>query len=681
MFIRFASALFLLQLFAPLASALPLEEEFVVYREDFQGELSYPTAPEVDELAAGGMLGNSLPAAGNWPELTGTAAHAPVGGAAGDELVKLVVATWGASGVDSFGLRGRFEGLANLPVADPVSISVVAGFDPNPSTVMLQSATTLEVTDDPIGGLTAILSVAESEILSVPPATTNLVSLPLSPSMAGAIAAGAGFTLDHEFDRSLGRIRGSIQVDGQGSMTVAPLSLTLIGANLAIATSSKIGLTLPTPGLATEIDMTLHEVYQPFASTFDVDTPVDARDTNAGDGQCETAANECSLRAAIEESNALFGPDRINLPSGTYALSFGGTNDDVAARGDLDILDDLEIRGAGRDTTVVDGLGDDRVFQVPSAALDTVARLSDITIRGGFVGSSSGVTGGGIDSHGRLTLARCVVADNTAIIGAGVMNRRALWLEDCVVRGNRAVTGGLTGRGGGVAGGAVGAPAPNTTTHIRNSAIVGNIAASLGGATFSDATSVRIENSTISGNTNGQLLLSDSDAVLQHATIVDDAGLAIAGSGTVPGVVSILELVNTAVHGSPACGIAATLFFAPMYSGNNASNDTSCGFTAAGSVEGVALGLAPLAPLGDSEGHMPAASSPLIDASDTSFCFGRDQIAGYRPVDSDADGSKDCEIGAIEAPEPDFVALLASGLVGVAMLASLRRRHACITTT
>jgi CSLREA domain-containing protein len=61
------------------------------------------------------------------------------------------------------------------------------------------------------------------------------------------------------------------------------------------------------------------------AATFTVNTTGDAADNNPGNGVCETAnAGECTLRAAIEEANATFGPDAIgfNIPgSGPHTIS------------------------------------------------------------------------------------------------------------------------------------------------------------------------------------------------------------------------------------------------------------------------------------------------------------------------------------------------------------------------
>ncbi len=74
------------------------------------------------------------------------------------------------------------------------------------------------------------------------------------------------------------------------------------------------------------------------AAIFMVTDPYDATDANAGDGICADADGHCTLRAAVQESNALAGADIIVLPAGTYTLSITGNAEHAAATGDLDLL-------------------------------------------------------------------------------------------------------------------------------------------------------------------------------------------------------------------------------------------------------------------------------------------------------------------------------------------------------
>src|SRR5919198_5138806 len=69
------------------------------------------------------------------------------------------------------------------------------------------------------------------------------------------------------------------------------------------------------------------------AADFVVNSNVDETDANPGDGLCETARGECTLRAAIQEANALEGVDTITIPEGTYTLSIPGAGEDLATTG------------------------------------------------------------------------------------------------------------------------------------------------------------------------------------------------------------------------------------------------------------------------------------------------------------------------------------------------------------
>ena len=100
------------------------------------------------------------------------------------------------------------------------------------------------------------------------------------------------------------------------------------------------------------------------AATFTPGTTNDSIDVSPGDGACADADGQCSLRAAIQEANALAGEDTIVLGAGTYALTLAGINEDASASGDLDVDDDLVLNGAGTDVTLLDGGALDRVLDL-----------------------------------------------------------------------------------------------------------------------------------------------------------------------------------------------------------------------------------------------------------------------------------------------------------------------------
>lgn len=248
------------------------------------------------------------------------------------------------------------------------------------------------------------------------------------------------------------------------------------------------------------------------SSIFNVNHTADLFDISPGNGLCRTIFNTCTLRAAIQEANALPGFDTINVPAGTYTLARVG-NDDTALNGDLDLLNSMTINGAGASLTIIDGNGNntnDRVFHL----------LASVTISGVTVRNGKAVSGGGIlvDPGNNLTLNDSIVSNNVATTGTGgglsvqagaahltrsaVSNNTAgaggggifivnggLDLFDSTVNGNSAGPG---SGGGGIAVGGPGIMTLNNSTIHNNSANSGGGILNLGTASLT--------NSTISGN-------------------------------------------------------------------------------------------------------------------------------------------------------------------------------------
>ena len=100
---------------------------------------------------------------------------------------------------------------------------------------------------------------------------------------------------------------------------------------------------------------------------FTVNSTVDAVDINPGDGICADASGNCTLRAAIQESNSLAGWHTITLTAATYTLTIPGSNENNCATGDLDIKKKIIINGVSAQSTIINGGGLDRVFHVKNA--------------------------------------------------------------------------------------------------------------------------------------------------------------------------------------------------------------------------------------------------------------------------------------------------------------------------
>lgn len=166
-------------------------------------------------------------------------------------------------------------------------------------------------------------------------------------------------------------------------------------------------------------------------------------DASPGDGLCETVSGACTLRAAIQESNASSGKDTIEIPGDTHDLSLTGRNEDDGAAGDLDITsaDGAIVKGAGARTTTVDANGIDRVFDVLTGGS---VEISGISIVGGDADPDNG---GGVRSiNGDLSLDRVAVRNNVGWLGGGVRNDTgALSVTESIIRDNTS-----TYRGGGI---------------------------------------------------------------------------------------------------------------------------------------------------------------------------------------------------------------------------------------
>ncbi|MEQ6342875.1 MAG: CSLREA domain-containing protein [Gammaproteobacteria bacterium] len=198
------------------------------------------------------------------------------------------------------------------------------------------------------------------------------------------------------------------------------------------------------------------------AATFPVTSTADAVDATPGDGTCATSAGVCSLRAAIQEANALAGADTINLPAGTYTLTLAGKNENAAASGDLDVTgtDDLTILGAGAAVTRIAQQGTGIVSTALRGTVDRVFHLigrNNVTIDGvaiekgyAYVSSGGGSLGGGIYNAGAfVTLKNCEISQNIAEwangnvpdsqgTGGGIYNASGtrMTIENCTIGNN-----------------------------------------------------------------------------------------------------------------------------------------------------------------------------------------------------------------------------------------------------
>jgi CSLREA domain-containing protein len=447
------------------------------------------------------------------------------------------------------------------------------------------------------------------------------------------------------------------------------------------------------------------------AATFTVNSTADAVDARPGDGICATAAGACTLRAAIQETNALPGADTVMVPAGTYTLTIPGRGETAAATGDLDITDNLTVTGAGAAATIVEPCtpspvtapcsGIDRVFHVDPNGAGIDVTISGMTIQNGttlvipFVSANGGAillgvaqTQGSPVPSGRLTLTDCVIrVSSTPRDGGGIFNNAGtLTLIRTTVTANSGINGGgiangdtgvlsltdstvslnTASQGGGIFSGYFDTGA-STKVMLTNSTISGNAVGSgpgtgFGGGIFANRGSVTIVNSTISGNTSffaggGINTGSSSLAVvaLNNSTIAGNtAGTVEAGGlgGGFTGFVAASNAIfadNTLVGSPSDCNGTLT-------SGGYNLIQSTVGCTVTGTTTGNILNQDPrLGLLGDNFGPTQTRAllpgSPAIDAGNPAIPGSGGNacaITDQRGIPRPQPTGGRCDIGAVE---------------------------------
>jgi CSLREA domain-containing protein len=361
--------------------------------------------------------------------------------------------------------------------------------------------------------------------------------------------------------------------------------------------------------------------WNPLAIT--VSSTLDKVDANPGDGICATAAPvACTLRAAVQESNASTGPDVISLaPLSTYALSLAGANEDLAATGDLDVWGDLTVHGNG---SVVDVQNLDRGFQDLgySLALDNLVlthATSAVDNQGGAV-TLSGVT---VTSSANLltsTSGSVVVTDSSAsaLTGTGISSGGAATINRTTISGgslcgafgsNVTITASLfTGCTNGLA---FGGPVTNVVT-IANSTVSQTGTAANGYGINANANPITVVSSTFTGARGLEIVTTSSLSRVTNTIISNRVGF------------------------GPNCSGAV------VSGGYNLVSDASCSMAATGDLQNTAANLGALASNGGpTQTHLPNAGSPAIDTGDPG-CTGTDQRGVARPQGGG------CDRGSVE---------------------------------
>lgn len=263
--------------------------------------------------------------------------------------------------------------------------------------------------------------------------------------------------------------------------------------------------------------------------TFAVDSTLDEVDATIGDGLCvSTPSGKCTVRAAIQETNALVGKDIIDVPVGTYTLTILGVSEDAAASGDLDITDDVKIDGASG-IAEIDGDLIDRVFDIDPGDTAIDVELFDLRITNGMTVATeygAGVNSGS-SSTTSLHIERTFFDDNTtADFGGGLFNASDLTLVDVEFRNNMAKDGGGYYEGG------------TTVASLTNVNFFENTATDDAGAIYLATTAITLDRGLFYENTavdRGGAVLAEESFTLTtgsfHKNTADMGGAFFATSG------------------------------------------------------------------------------------------------------------------------------------------------------
>jgi len=252
-----------------------------------------------------------------------------------------------------------------------------------------------------------------------------------------------------------------------------------------------------------------------------VDSPLDMGDVNPGDGLCATAMAICTLRAAIEESNAYEGPDSITLPADTYVLS-----------STLTVFDGLSLVGEDKDTTIIDANG-------AKFALTTLGggALDSVTVRGS--------TQAGIWAEGGLSLISSRVRDNSGygVVCWGFVDHLYISILDSEISGNSLD----------------GVSVANCTAEIVGSSITHNGGRGVSADEGGGAAVVTLEYSYVADNLEGGLEGSGTSSFTLRSTTVAN-NIAAYGAGYASDGCSTLTSVNSTFSGNRATGHGGAIY-------------------------------------------------------------------------------------------------------------------------
>ncbi len=247
-------------------------------------------------------------------------------------------------------------------------------------------------------------------------------------------------------------------------------------------------------------------------NSYYIDAHQDGIDKNIGDGECLTSEGTCTLRAAIQESQA---HQATSIPINIILTS--SVADYVVSKGTIVINRTVKILGEGDKMSRVSGNGLSQLFKITGSGDLQIER---VTISGGHsIGN-----GGAIAVSGKLSISNATLTHNSSSASGGAIfgnGDAKIKIDDSTIDSNLADTDGgaimLSGQ---------------ASIFLTGNTISHNGAASGGAILIAGSSQASILNSTISGNLarSGVGFAISNQSInpisLDHITVVDNVGLA-----------------------------------------------------------------------------------------------------------------------------------------------------------
>ncbi|MBN2147626.1 MAG: CSLREA domain-containing protein [Anaerolineales bacterium] len=370
------------------------------------------------------------------------------------------------------------------------------------------------------------------------------------------------------------------------------------------------------------------QAYPAAGTRIEVTTTTDELN-NDGDCSLREAVRAANTDAAVDACPAGNGTDAIFLPAGTYKLSIDGSGENASLTGDLDVLDDLTISGAGAADTIIQSAIPDRIFHVSSSSRVTI---NNLTLRNGTI-SIGGYGGGAVlnDGSASLTIDRCAFTNNNAAgLGGAIDNISILFVYNSTFRQNSAGQGGAIYNDGDLL--------------LRDITFDRNTAETYGGAVANGGVA-GLTNVTFSGNTGGVGggLFNDGEVTVFNSTFTANS---VAINSETP-----LRISNTIVANSTeTAGVNCAGLGNISSQGNNIDSGDTCEFTNPTDKVNTDPRLDPVLQDngGDTFTHALLLNSPATDKGNEEICPNADQRGYLRADGDDEDTEIACDIGAFE---------------------------------